>query len=232
MTPTDRNELDLPLDAPIQRRRLMDPIVERLTGLIMDGKLEPGTVIRQERIARQLGVSRTPLREALRQLEQEGLIVFLPNGTAEVARYDVTATMELWQLREVVDGLAARVAAERGLPAGAEATLAELLQRLEETHAAGDLRRYLDINARFHTGLLEASGHRPLQQFASLVRITSRAIYTRQKDVRPGTVDEHRRILDAVRERRAEDAEDAARAHIRHAADFWLQSAGGHPSED
>lgn len=228
MEPADRPEPDLSLDAPIPRRgRLMDPIVERLTALIMEGRLEPGSVIRQERIARQLGVSRTPLREALRQLEQEGLVVFLPNGTAEVARYDVTATMELWDLREVVDGLAARVAAERGLAARDEAALAALVERLEQTHAAGDLLRYLDVNARFHTGLLEASGHRPLQQFASLVRITSRAIYTRQKEVRAGSVDEHRQILDAVRDRRPEDAESAARAHIRNAAGFWLRSAGG-----
>jgi GntR family transcriptional regulator of vanillate catabolism len=227
----DPPDLDLSLDAPIPRRRLMDPIVERLTALIMEGKLEPGTVIRQEKIASRLGVSRTPLREALRQLEQEGLVVFLPNGAAKVARYDQTATMEMWQLREVVDGLAARVGAERGLSPAAETALAGLVDRLEQAHAAGDLLPYLELNRRFHTTLLEASDHRPLQQFASLVRITSRAIYTRQRDIRSGSAGEHRRILDAVRERRPEDAEAAARAHIRNAADFWLRSAGVHPVE-
>ena len=117
------------LETPIPKRvRIMDHIVDRLTNLIVEGKLEPGRVIRQETIARQLGVSRTPLREALQRLELDGLVVVSPSGAARVASYDLDEALEMMDVREVVDGLAARVLAERGLTARVDAELADLVE--------------------------------------------------------------------------------------------------------
>lgn len=215
---------------PIPRRsRLSDHIVETLSRLIVEGELQPGATIKTEELARQLGVSRTPMREALQRLETDGFVIIAPNGTAKVVQLDLEEALEMMDLREVVDGLAARVLAQRGVPSLVFGELSDLVERMAEASLADDKHGYLSLNARFHAAILTATNHRPLQQFQGLVRITSQAVYLNQghqplRHQQSGQ--EHRDILDAIRAGDAAQAERLSRQHIRRAAQFWLK--GGH----
>jgi DNA-binding GntR family transcriptional regulator len=216
-----------PVISPLARRaRLSDHIVETLSRLIVEGELEPGTVIRTEELARQLGVSRTPMREALQRLEADGFVTVAPNGITKVVKLEVDEALELMDIREVVDGLAASLLAERGTTPAVYNELTNLVANMQRASIADDKHGYLSLNASFHQLILTATNHRPLRQFQGLVQITSQAVYLRlghqplrhQKSGR-----EHAEILAAIRERDPARAEQLARLHIRNAAEFWLK---------
>src|SRR5713226_1194242 len=96
-----------PLVAPLTRRRLVDEATQALRDAILDGRLPSGTRLRQMDLAAQLGISRTPIREALGRLQQEGLIEILSAAGVRVAVMDLDEAVELYDVREVLDGLAA-----------------------------------------------------------------------------------------------------------------------------
>src|SRR5581483_3930568 len=205
-----------------RRPRMKESIVDQLRRLILEGKLAPGTVLRQEQLAKQLQVSRTPLREALISLEREGFIVVSPSGAASVVARDAR---EILDVREVIDGLAARLLARRGLDAQTERRLAELEGEMEST-APSDKHRYLVANGDFHVTIVEATGHERLRQFVALVRMSSDVVYMRlQNQGRrlSRSAGEHGAILDAIRARDQERAERLAREHVRNAAKHWLR---------
>jgi len=210
--------------AMVRQPRMKERIVDELRRLIIAGTLEPGTVLRQEHLAQQLQVSRTPLREALIALEKEGLIVIAPSGAASVPALDTRDAREIMDVRELVDGLAARLLAERGLSEELDLELSAMAKEMRTTRS--DKQRYLVLNAEFHTKLIEATGHARLQQFVPLVRMASEVVYTRaQKEGRrlASSATEHTRILAAIRSGDGEEAERIARAHVRNAARHWLK---------
>ncbi len=207
---------------------MLEGIVDQLRRAIFDGKLPPGTVLRQEHLARQLQVSRTPLREALIALEHEGFIVFSPTGAATVASLDVDDAREIMDVREMIDGLAARLLAERGMTPEVDRALNALADEMCEA-AESDQHRYLVANADFHAKIVEATGHARLQQFIPLVRMSSKVVYAHlqhQGQRLSLSADEHRRVLDAIRSGNGAAAETAAREHVRNATTHWLLSAG------
>ena len=205
--------------------RMKEGIVDQLRRLILEGKLAPGTVLRQEHLARQLNVSRTPLREALVALEQEGFVTMAPSGAASVVALDDRDAREIMDVREMVDGLAARLAAERGLPAALERDLRTLAKEMRAL-APRDKHRYLVANADFHVKIVEATGHARLQSFVPLVRMSSEVVYMRMQDQGRRlsvSASEHARILDAIRSGDGVAAERLAREHVRNATAHWLR---------
>ena len=98
---------------PLKRRRLVDGAAETLRKAILDGRFLPGARLRQTDLADQLAISRTPIREALVRLQQEGLVDLLPGGGVRVKLLELDEAVELYDLREMLDGLAARLAAGR-----------------------------------------------------------------------------------------------------------------------
>jgi DNA-binding GntR family transcriptional regulator len=218
---------DAALIVPIAKRaKLSDQVVETLSRLIIEGALEPGSVIRTEELGRQLGVSRTPMREALQRLEADGLVTSSPSGIARVATFERDEALELMDVREVVDGLATRILAERGTTSDVFQQLEELAVSMERASEANDKHGFLRLNARLHATILTATNHKPLQQFHSLVRITSQAIYLRQGKQQLRHLQssrEHAEILAAIKARDGALAERIARRHVRRAAQFWLR---------
>jgi DNA-binding GntR family transcriptional regulator len=209
-----------------KRMKLSDQVVETLSRLIIEGVLQPGSAIRTEELASQLGVSRTPTREALQRLEADGLVTASPNGVVRVATLEREQALELMDVREVVDGLACRILAERGTTEATFSELEELVASAEKASQANDKHGFLRFNARFHAAILTATNHRPLQQFHSLVRITSQAVYLRhgrQQLRHQQSSQEHAEILAALRLRDPVQAERAAKRHVRRAAQFWLR---------
>jgi GntR family transcriptional regulator of vanillate catabolism len=212
---------------PFERTRLVDEVTDRLRTLILDGDLSPGQQLLQITLSKQLGVSRTPLREALRILENEGFVrIVNGNNTLEVVDLSPEEMIELYELREVIDGLAARLAAARGVD---EVTTLELTSAIEEMREAGaplDATRRSVAHARFHVLLAEASGNRHVISQLPMIRMTAQMLGRRLRDLdlrEPFYISEiieegdghHRAILDAVVAGDPQAAEAIARRHIR-----------------
>jgi len=178
-------------------------------------------------------VSRTPLREAFRILENDGYLKTSNNNrTVEVVTFTAAEMRDMYEIREVIDGLAARLAAARGLSSDAEAQARRLLTEMASTSKPHDPLRRVEAHATFHSFFLEQSGNARLVGLIPLIRASSAALFlpfidnpegvqltaagkvTTHKQLLDESQDSHRAILDAVVERKASRAETAARKHI------------------
>jgi DNA-binding GntR family transcriptional regulator len=189
---------------------------QRLKREIMEGVYTPRQRLVETEIAPLLGVSRATLRTVLLRLQHEGLIEIQPNRGAQVRAFSVAEATRILQVREVLEGLAAALAAEKASPAQL-ATLQSIVAKMEETLAADDLLGQLPLAGRFHQVILEAAAHEFIEQFlnmlhAPLVRHQFRIILV------PGRKDEslaeHRAILSALEHRDVAGAEQAMRQHV------------------
>jgi DNA-binding GntR family transcriptional regulator len=199
------------------RVRLVDEVAEELRERIYAGDYPLGAKLRQEQLAEDLQISRTPLREALRVLESEGLLHSEPGRGVRVVPADINKVFAAYQMREMIDGLAARLAAECP-DAGARAALAD---RLVAQRAALDpwvAAEYTRENVSFHLSLIELAGNEYLAAEAPIVRMTSQ-VFTPVALVEPPhaklAVSQHERIVEAVTAGDGPAAEQLARAHIR-----------------
>jgi DNA-binding GntR family transcriptional regulator len=191
-------------------------VARRVREAILDGRLKPGERIRQEDIARRLGTSRIPVREALRQLETEGLVSLVPHSGARVASMDYERFAELYQLREVVEPMAIAESASR-LSDAQIAHLAELVQIVEQS--TDDPLHWLEADRRLH---LESYAAAPLPRVLSMIegfwnqtqQYRRAYLYTVQPQIEIVTA-EHRLILEALERRDPEDAASLQRLHIR-----------------
>jgi GntR family transcriptional regulator of vanillate catabolism len=220
---------------PLERVRLVDEVTRQLRDLIISGQLPPGTPLLQTELARELGVSRTPLREAFRLLEYDGLVrISNGNRTIEVVRITADELEEMYQIREVIDGLAARLAAKNGISDEVRDTLLALLAEMEETAHSYDPGRRVDVHARFHSLIAESCGNKRLGSFLQLIRVSSAALFIpyvtdpshasltlddgqllTQEVAMEGAHQQHREIFTAIVAGDAREAEAAARRHIR-----------------
>jgi DNA-binding GntR family transcriptional regulator len=192
-------------------------IARRVRDAILSGRLKPGSRIRQEALAHHLGVSRIPVREALRQLENEGLVTLIPHSGARVARLDIGEHLELYRIREALEPLAIAASAPN-LTDEQLVRLSELLEDIEE--CAGDPLRWLDYDRRFHLESYAAAGQpRMLKMIEGFWNTTQhyRRAFLETLDAHHMQIVsyEHRLILDALDRRDPVDAEMRQRAHIR-----------------
>jgi DNA-binding GntR family transcriptional regulator len=200
----------------LEIRSVVDQVHEELLQRIVAGELPPGSRLRQEALAEELGVSRTPLREALARLVSEGLVELEPNRGATVARRDF-GDMELaWRARLVVEPGAARLAAEGRDPAMLE-RMREIVRRQRDV--ADDLTASFELNRDFHLALVNAAGNPHLSRFADLLWLSRIGvpIFARQARDRSQILswaDEHEAILAAVAAGRGARAERLTREHI------------------
>lgn len=208
-----------PAVGPIPRTRLVDKAVEVLRRAILGGGLPPGSRLRQLALAEQLGISRTPLREALAKLELEGLVTLLPAGGVRVARLEPAEAIELYDLREVLDGLAARLAAGRAA-AAALAALGDHQEAMRECLATQDAHAWFTHHVAFHEGIFEAAGNARLRNLAPIVQQSvqrfHRLLLTTPRRLHVA-FEEHEAILRALAGRDAAEAERLARQHIANA---------------
>ncbi|MFC0278640.1 GntR family transcriptional regulator [Falsigemmobacter intermedius] len=195
-------------------RRLLDEIAE--------GLLLPGARLREVELAERLGHSRTPVREAIRLLEADGLVVHLPRLGATIRSLDYTEVMELYEMRAVLEGTAARLAARM---AGA-AELAELARINALFHAAADDTTARALNHAFHALLLEASRNRFVQRAMRGLQKTLLLLgpSTLQDSARSQiAAQEHDAVLAALQAADGAAAEAAMRHHMEGAHAARLQ---------
>lgn len=198
------------------RVRLVDEVVGHLRDRILSGDYAPGAPLRQEQLAGELGVSRTPLREALRVLEREGLVTVSPGRGARVLVGDQRRLVAAYELREVLDGLAARLLAARGAAVGIgllETAIYAQRQALEPW----DPREYTLANIRFHQTIFELSNNEFLIGQIPVVHMTSQVFMPFEvvKHSRAAhAVTEHNAILEAIKAGDGVTAEARAREHV------------------
>jgi DNA-binding GntR family transcriptional regulator len=234
MPQTDSDEWPVEL-LPRQESRLADMVALQLREQIVDGELRSGTQLLQTQLAERLGVSRTPLREAFRILEREGLVrISNGNRTVEVAHLAVSDLLATYEVRAVIDGLAAKLTAARGLPAHLDAQFMECMADMEKASAdALSPTQYTKAHATWHLLLFEASGNTCLEEHTRLVSVSSHRLIARhfsdaeRKTFQPATDRivnsgnaDHRRILDAIRQQREAAAQRHAIRHMERSVEF------------
>jgi len=188
----------------------------RLLDEIRRGDLMPGARLRETELAARLRTSRTPVREAMRMLEADGLVVHLPRQGATVRLLDYSEVMELYEMRAVLESTAARLAAR----SASDLELAELAAINADLAAAGETRVAYDLNRQFHLTLLDAAKNRFLvkstQALQKTLMILGPSTLTEPGRAR-AAVEEHDRVLVALRRRDAVCAETEMRSHIEAA---------------
>jgi DNA-binding GntR family transcriptional regulator len=203
------------------RTRLVDDVAEELRERIYAGDYALGTPLRQEELAEELQVSRTPLREAIRVLTNEGLLHSEPNRTVRVVSADRKKFLAAYQLREVLDGLAARLAAGSADVAGRVA-LRAIIDRQQATIDPWDYAAYTKSNVEFHTAVIDLADNEYLRAQLPIVRMTSQVfgpVKLLEPDRAALAVKQHRGIAAAIGDGDGDAAEHLARAHIRSTID-------------
>jgi len=205
--------------SPVVNRTLSDEVVERLRKAILNGHFAPGEQLREASLAERLGVSRGPVREALKRLEREGLVVVGRNRRTYTARLSLQDLEELYSLRSALEPLALRYACRRATPDDLAAmqavvdTMAEYLARgITEQEAA-------ELDLRFHELIYQASRHQRLFKFWTSLRhqiyifLLSRNVA--DPDFRDQAVRGHQEILDAIKARDEERCVMIIEAHLQ-----------------
>ncbi len=202
-------------------------VSEALRSDIQDGRYGPGVRVTELEVAERLGVSRTPVREALRRLESEGLLVSLPWRGMIVAELDRAQVLELYAMREVLEGTAARFAAQHADEAEID-LLRDLLAR--EAEAGDDGASAAQINRDLHELIQTAAHNRyllstlsSLRNALALLKGTTFAVAGRPAE----GLAEHHAIVEAIARRDGNAAEAAARDHIAQARRVRLRMLYG-----
>jgi DNA-binding GntR family transcriptional regulator len=200
---------------------------ELIREAILDGRLEPGSRLKEEELARELGISRTPVREALLMLQAEGLVETAPNRGAVVRTHDAEDLVDLYQLRALLEGYAAHRAATRIGPEDIQ-LLRESCDRFDAI-AEGDVRELVKENLLFHSAIHAAAGSARLSRMMRRVielPLVYKSYVWYSPDQRRISAHYHRQITHALSVGDAERAELVMREHIFEARDLLVAMAG------
>jgi len=205
-------------DTAIPRRSLHDELVERLRGLIVEGELEPGEKISEKDLCATYGVSRTPLREALKVLAREGLVVLTPHRGAHVSLLTVADLKETFPVIGALEALAGELACERATD-GEIAKISLLHQKMEAAYKNRDRRRYFRLNQQIHDALAEAARNPTLNQLRSTLngRVSRARYYANISTPRwDQAMKEHEAILAALQARDGRLLGQILKDHLAH----------------
>jgi DNA-binding GntR family transcriptional regulator len=197
----------------------------RIRSAIQAGELKPGERLREMELAESIGLSRTPVREALARLESEGLVTHDANRGIMVAELDYSMVTELYYMREVLEGTAARLAARHASEVEMS-ILEDLCRQYEAATQTGDEATLAASNRRFHDTLYRCSHNRYLGNMLTVLHDALSLLGSttlRSKERAAETLAEHRAVVDAVKARDADAADLALRNHIRAAQKVRMQ---------
>ncbi len=201
-------------------------VYSQLKSMILDQKLKPGSKIYQEKLAEDLGISRTPLVNALKKLEQEHLITAVPRRGFYTRHFSKEEMINIFELREVLEGLAARRAAIR-ISENQIQKLRNFFKDFKTFEDNGSLEKYAKEDRRFHNYLIKIGGDDLLSSILETYSVItfSYLVGFRGGLVRPPreTIREHLSIIEAIAKRNPEMAESAVRLHFKNSRDKLVQ---------
>lgn len=210
---------------PLKNRALRDSIAFAIRSAIASGQLRPGDPVPEAQIAEQLRVSRSPVREAFRKLEEQGLLVSYPHRGTYVTHFTEKDAREIYQLRVGLEGLAIRWAVESGRGNELMDRLERIVDRMRPLVGTDRKPDMAELDSEFHTTIVEASGNSRLMQvwrgMDPFVWMLVGLISQDDGGVPARLIPEHEEVLAALAQNDPRVAEDAVHAHIlrrRHVA--------------
>jgi DNA-binding GntR family transcriptional regulator len=208
---------------PKQRNQVNETVYQSLKRLIQTNQLRPGNRLPHEELAKKLGVSRTPIREALERLYQEGYVAHVPRRGFFVADINVAEVEELYQLREALETYALRKSMEKGVPANGLKRLEDLCRQYEELAERNLTMERVLLDREFHLAMAALAGNGQIVN--SISAVFDRIIQKRRVEGYVGSdgmkpYNEHVLLLDAIR---ANDAARAEKLLVEHLHQGWAR---------
>ncbi len=214
--------LDSSLEKPLTLR---ERIVEFIKDSIISGKLKPGERVPEPEIARSLGISRTPIREAFRQLESEGFITVIPRKGAVVSPITSKDVKDFYAIKSLLEGYAARLACEKFTEKHIK-RLKSLNEQMRRCVARNDIKGFYRLDNQFHETFLKACGNEKLCQLArqlvqqfERMRITALSVPGRMQN----SLKQHEEIIKAFQERNADRVEQLVRENAELSAEILVK---------
>lgn len=203
---------------------LEEIVFSRLEEEILSGELERGAALGEIALSKRLGVSRTPIRGALHRLAEEGLVEIHPNRGATVVGINIDDLVDIYTIRERLEGLASALAAKRTTPEEIK-RLSEAVELAEFYISKNDTEHIKELDTVFHSIIYSASGSRFLAR--TLSELHRKIISYRKRSLSvPGrlekTAEEHREILEAIKRGDADEADRLTSLHIRRALENMI----------
>jgi DNA-binding GntR family transcriptional regulator len=206
---------------------LREKILETIRDAIMSGGLKPGEKVAEPELAERFGISRTPIREAFRQLESEGYLTVIPRKGAVVTAFSPRDVEEFYAIKSILEGYAARCACEKLSDKDLE-KLDAINAKLRQMADEGDVRHFFKIHNDFHDLFIRASDNDKLQELISnllnkfqRLRVASLSLPGRMHI----SVQEHEKIIDAFRKRNADLAERLVRKNAEYGGKVLMQGS-------
>ncbi|SDY57673.1 transcriptional regulator, GntR family [Proteiniborus ethanoligenes] len=207
-------------------RPIREIVYEELRKAIFDGRIKKGEHLVESIIGEKMEVSRTPVREALRQLEAEGLVSNVPRRGAIVQGITKEDAVEIYDLREVLEGLVVRLSC-KNITDEDIIKLKDILKKMEETISKKDDESYLNIHGDFNNIIFNRANSKRLQSMMTNIYdylASLRSISLQKEDRRISALEEHRQIVYALEKRDEEAVEKLAREHVRKAKEAFLKN--------
>lgn len=203
-----------------------DSVFDHIYSGIKKGVIKSGETLSERSLATELNVSRTPVREAFRRLEKYGLVEPKPHKGVKVISFSIDRVKQLYQVREVLEGLGARILAENANPGNIE-KLEILLNEASEAAKNEDIKLLRNINSQFHSELARSTNNlylintmQTLQSHISVCMATSLARTGRPME----NIEEHHLILDAIKRKDPDFAEAVTKYHVRTSMENVLKN--------
>lgn len=195
---------------------LRDVVFNTLRKAILTGQLKPGERLMEVHLANRLGVSRTPIREAIRKLELEGLVIMIPRRGAEVARITEKSLKDVLEVRRALDALSVELACDRITPEETEQLL-EACRHFERATRGKDASVIAKADVTLHNIIVKAAGNQRLQQLVNNLSeqmYRYRFVYIKDESQHDNLVAEHHAIYESILNRDKQAAAEAAKLHI------------------
>lgn len=198
--------------AKIKKEMLSSQVYRALKEMIADYRFSPGSRLNVEELAKEFGVSRTPIWEAVRRLEQEGLLKNVPNRGVFMIEMTLPMALGLYQVREVLEGLAGKLAAQN-IDDKQLRKMEKCLEALGKVVEQGDPIGYSRLDFNFHALIYEASGNPFLQEILESIKNKMRPLVPLSKAFLARGYEEHKKVLEALRSKDPEKAKEALLEH-------------------
>jgi DNA-binding GntR family transcriptional regulator len=205
----------------ILRRTLHDELVTLLRNMIIEGELRPGSRIAESRLCDHFGVSRTPLREALKVLSAEGLVRLLPNKGATVVRVTRKEMEEIVPVLGSLEALAGELACAN-IRADEIVRIRNIHTQMIERHRSGDKKSFNELNRAFHDAIFEAANNKTLSETYNMLQTRLRSLFFVTPKAPPlwaDAVEDHEEMIAALEAQDGLRFAAIARRHIHHKAD-------------
>lgn len=215
-----------PATRPVPRGSLVEVAYRAIRSRILDNVYPPGLQVLEQALATELGISRTPVREALIRLQKEGLVEVIPRHGMRVLTVSPTDMKEIYEILTALEGMAAELVARRKLPEGELAPLERASRDMSKALRADDLDAWADADERFHRHLIDLSGNRLLAQ--AVLNFWDRAHRVRRLTLRLrprplNSTKEHAALVERIRAGDPRGANEVNRAHRERASRELLE---------